>query len=235
MNGLYVSDDMQDRFEVNECRFSKYNKKLVVSLSPFIPFDVANERSAYSLLLLHSRWPSGIESEILPPDSCAVDQLKLLSSEGKLPSSLKTLIEQNMKIESTLAEQGKPNTSFEEDESIENDSDGFDGKSDSDDSNDNGPLDLNSDDDSVNDSTVEPSAFGVKDTPHFRVLNKYDYTEGQGHISRLITERKMNLSAVICFVTQTLLLWHLTRLRDIFSLTKTSIFYDLNCTESCFL
>lgn len=101
-------------FEIGRVRFTRVPKLLVVNQSPHVPFRMDEERSAFSFLFLHQVWPGGLESAIFPPESTAVDHLRLLLKTGKLSPELHALIERKINIQKSLDTQGTPKTGYED-------------------------------------------------------------------------------------------------------------------------
>jgi len=91
-------------FKVGEYMFTKRRKQAVIHLSPHVPMDTADERSAYATLLLHCVWPEGREENIRPPGQSARDRLAELQRNQQLLPHVQSLIERIAVSERTFAE-----------------------------------------------------------------------------------------------------------------------------------
>ena len=110
MDGLFLDRESSKNFVVNEFRFSQLtnSERVIIHCSPYIPFAPENDRSAFSILLLHVPWPNGNESNIIPVGKTASDHLTFLKNSGQLTSDLVHFIDENVGIQKALDEQGVP-------------------------------------------------------------------------------------------------------------------------------
>jgi len=76
--------DVPDLFRVGDVVFKRYARARVVRMSPHVPLDNNNERSAYATLLLHAPWTD--EDSIVEDGSTAVVSLKDVREQGSLPA-----------------------------------------------------------------------------------------------------------------------------------------------------
>jgi len=79
----------------------------VLNLSPFITYDLTDERSAYAILLMHRVWPDGEEDNILPLSKTAVEHLDELIQRGAM-LGLDKLVGPSRRIRTDLAANGTP-------------------------------------------------------------------------------------------------------------------------------
>jgi len=85
--------------------FTRYRKPRVVALSPHVPVNTDDERSAYAILLVHLPWGSGGEKELLAAvarEGGAVALLKIVMDEGRLPAYVKPCLEAMERAEANL-------------------------------------------------------------------------------------------------------------------------------------
>jgi hypothetical protein len=80
------------RFLVGSYIFAVRRQKAIVNMSPFVPIDLGNERSCYTILLMHVPWPEGGEDFIVPADSTAVQMLIDIRKNGLAPKYLNDLL-----------------------------------------------------------------------------------------------------------------------------------------------
>jgi hypothetical protein len=79
----------------------------VLNLSPFINYELTDERSAYAILLMHHVWPNGDEANIRPAGKTAVQHLHDLKDAGLMPD-LDLLVGPSRRIRTDLANNGTP-------------------------------------------------------------------------------------------------------------------------------
>lgn len=91
--------DCEKSFRIADYLFIKRRKSAIIHLSPHIPFDSMDERSAYSTLLLHHIWPNGDENQIVPYGRSAVDVLK----EAQLLEHVKQIVQRHEQSEAHIS------------------------------------------------------------------------------------------------------------------------------------
>ena len=87
-------------FTIGKFQFTRRRKAAVLHLSPHVPINLSDERSAYMILLLHRVWPNGLEENILENDRSAVETL----STCELPSYVHKLLGIVQQSEKSLEE-----------------------------------------------------------------------------------------------------------------------------------
>lgn len=119
MDGLYLNDDAPKSFQVGFYRFNKVKKRYVLHLTPYIPFDIEDDRSAFMLLLLHLPWPNGDESKIIPDNKIgAALHLKYLLEINMLSPHLKHLIQEKSDFQQALDSKETPNNGPDNDDNF---------------------------------------------------------------------------------------------------------------------
>ena len=83
-NNTGFINEGEGSFKIDGYVFSKRKKSAVIHLSPYLVADVADEASAYAILLLHHVWPQGNEEHICPEGQFAVDILNSLIANNRL-------------------------------------------------------------------------------------------------------------------------------------------------------
>ncbi len=99
------------RFRVTNYIFTKHLKDWVLRSSPHIPVNCQEERSCYSILLLHVPWPDtrGFdESDILGEHSTAVARLQYLMEKKLLPAYVLPTLANQIRSETIFSNQGQP-------------------------------------------------------------------------------------------------------------------------------
>ena len=89
-------------------RFAAMKKRVILNISPYIPFDPNNEKSAFSTLLLYSDWGLNGESGILHAEVDAVTRLK--NAYDTLPDYVQRSIRAIQRSEQVLADSGDRST-----------------------------------------------------------------------------------------------------------------------------
>jgi len=85
-------DLSEKSFYVGSYIFSRRRKPAVIHLSPHVPVSDMDERSAFSVLLLHHLWPTCSDKELYPADSTALKHLAELESTNSLLPHVRTLL-----------------------------------------------------------------------------------------------------------------------------------------------
>jgi hypothetical protein len=73
-------------FAIGDLYFVYHKIKQVVHLHPYIPHNVNDEASAFSILLLHTPWPITGDVGLLGNSETAVQRLKIIMDSGIMPS-----------------------------------------------------------------------------------------------------------------------------------------------------
>ena len=97
-----------DKFRVDDVVFTPYQSPKVISLCPYYPQDLTDEESCYSTVLLHTIWPNGQESQVLPPDTTAIVHLDTMIKTKSMPPYVTQALETIQKSETILRNVGKP-------------------------------------------------------------------------------------------------------------------------------
>ena len=92
-------------FQIEDIVYIRYKKSVVIRVSPYIKYDVLDESSCYSMLLLHNPWPPGGEKNILPEGVTAVQKFHSIED---FPSYVQDLVIKLKHQDSVLALQGEP-------------------------------------------------------------------------------------------------------------------------------
>ena len=129
----------QSSFQIDNVIYTLKRKPAVVNLCPYVPIDEKSERSCYSILLLHTPWPSPQgEDGILPnvtldtaageattttTTTTAIEQLRHLQSvPNGLPEYVYPLLVSVQKSDNFITNQGQPCSRLHVNEShIDND------------------------------------------------------------------------------------------------------------------
>lgn len=111
----FVVKDQQKSYLLQGMAITPLRKPDILNMSPSIPVDEANERSAYAILLLHIPWND--ETKLLLPYNTAVEKLRSIIDENKLPSHVSTHTARRKFSENLTLNQGAPqyNTAFDDD------------------------------------------------------------------------------------------------------------------------
>ena len=109
---LLGESDQIMQFRIGDLRFTRSmrEKKIcpnVLSLCPYLTYDLEDERSAYAILLMHRVWENGDEANILPAGSTAVDYLRSLITTGSF-LDIDEIVTPNRRIRTDLAKNGTP-------------------------------------------------------------------------------------------------------------------------------
>jgi len=109
-----------DSFVFNGYRYVAMKKRVILNMSPYIPFDPNKENSAFSTLLLYSDWGLNGEAGILQGEVDAVTRLKI--ALPTLPDYVQQSIRAVQRSEEVLADSGDPSTdtTLSEDEVAKN-------------------------------------------------------------------------------------------------------------------
>ena len=83
--------DAPNKFRVDSIVFTLKKRPVVINFSPHIPYDPTNERSCFSILLMHYPWPNDGEMAILVGD--CISRVKLLVSNDLFPQYIKDTLE----------------------------------------------------------------------------------------------------------------------------------------------
>jgi len=109
--GTTLCADAPKTFSVDGIRFSLAKTPNVLSLCPYMSYDLDDEASAYAILLMHRVWPDGDEGCIVPPGVTAVCHLAGLIRGGEM-TDIEHLIGANRRIRTDLATNGTPMPGF---------------------------------------------------------------------------------------------------------------------------
>jgi len=182
MDGLFLHRSSSKNFVVNNYRFSQLtnSERVIIHCSPYIPFEPENDRSAFSLLLLHVPWPNGNESNIVPIGKSASEHLAFLKTSELLTPALLRFIDENVGIQKALDEQGVPKEGIDSAHMNDESNDGCIESNDED-----GGFPEGENDESENDSTEIKAQFpqGTDDVVN---LTEDQYHSGKDHIAHLM-------------------------------------------------
>ena len=92
LNEYGFIDDIIKSFQIDDIIYTKYKTKKVVNMSPHIPTDPDNERSAYSILLLHTVWPVLGERYLIDYFETAAKSLKAKIHQLTIPMYLHKML-----------------------------------------------------------------------------------------------------------------------------------------------
>ena len=104
-NFAALEEDAPGKFRIGKYVYTKYDKPVVLNLSPYLSFDPDDEASAYAMLLLHTVWPGGDEDNLLPDCVGAVEHLK---AQRDVCPEIDAFLEPNRRIRTDLAKNGTP-------------------------------------------------------------------------------------------------------------------------------
>ena len=65
-----------EKFEIEGIVYSRVKQQIIIHLCPYVPYDIIDERSVYSTLLMHLPWTINGEINLLLRHVKAVDALK---------------------------------------------------------------------------------------------------------------------------------------------------------------
>lgn len=116
------------KFQIGEIVYTLYKRPIVVNMCPFVPIDDIDERSCYSILLMHTPWPEGGEHQLIPEDHTAVSQLRRITIHKMLPEYVQPMLRKIQTSQDLRENNGRPtsngtdetNTKDQEDEAVEN-------------------------------------------------------------------------------------------------------------------
>jgi PIF1-like helicase len=81
------------KFLLNGLLYSKLARPVIVNVSPYVPIDNSDEKSAYATILLHTPWPIDGEEMIMHPEGTAVAKLQNYISTDQLPTYVIPMME----------------------------------------------------------------------------------------------------------------------------------------------
>lgn len=79
--------DAPTKFRIDGIVYTLKKRPVVINLSPHIPYDPINEKSCFSLLLMHYPWPVHGESAIVVSES--INKVKNLLQNDLFPHYIK--------------------------------------------------------------------------------------------------------------------------------------------------
>ena len=98
------------KFIIDKLVFTKRRHPAVIGLCPYIPVDDADDRSAYSTLLLHVPWPAAGESAILVGHDNVQEALEAAKTDDRVPQYAICSIDARRHSDDMFRNQGMPDT-----------------------------------------------------------------------------------------------------------------------------
>lgn len=77
-------------------------------MCPFVPIDCIDERSCYSILLMHTPWPEGGELNIVAENLTAVEQLAYVMTEKLMPEYVQPMLNKIQMSQNIRSNNGRP-------------------------------------------------------------------------------------------------------------------------------
>jgi hypothetical protein len=105
-----LPDLSSGRFVINKIGYTLKKKPVILCLAPFVPVDTSEERSCFSLLLLHLPWPDTGEAGLLAQHGNAVVAYHAAMQHGLFPPYVVNAIAESAKSQ-TLADSSAQLTS----------------------------------------------------------------------------------------------------------------------------
>lgn len=144
----HIENGLQ-KFQIGEIVYTAYKRPIVINLCPFVPIDDIDERSCYSILIMHTPWPEGGESHLIHEDNTAVSQLRRIIMDKMLPEYVEPMLRKIQTSQEIRENNGRPRPDGAEEA----------GEGDSDDARvDNGRGDEDSDDDHNDDDNYDDNS-----------------------------------------------------------------------------
>ena len=189
INNTYRFSKVKTETKTEKKSTKTKTKRLVIHTSPYIPFQPADDRSAFSLLLLHTPWPGGEEAALVPAGVTPAQHLASLKERGELPASLVELIERHVTIQQSLDDQGTPTEGM--DSTAFDLADEDDGCAEENDSGEEDDRPGDGEDDGMRDVDAADADLSIAQcfapsTPNVVNLNEVQYQTGKDHIARLV-------------------------------------------------
>lgn len=190
-----LSSDAPEKFRIGDLYFTRVKRDGIVcprvlSLCPYMTYDIEDETSAYALLLMHRVWPGGLEENILPPEYSAVQYLRHLVDSGQF-EGLSDIVTPNRRIRDDLAKGGyeefrhirarRDDDTDSEDENVGKDEDYFDCKNDEDVAFDD--FKQNADADAPRDDVFNES---IQSGESFIKLTRKEYLMGKNNLNKIV-------------------------------------------------
>ena len=115
------------KFIVGNYVYTRLQKDCVVNMCPHVPLDFNDERSCYSILLVHTVWPIEGEINILNGKPTAIERLRDMKQKNDILPYVSCTLERNHQSQTlrnqagTLRDLNNNNDGIIDDESADND------------------------------------------------------------------------------------------------------------------
>jgi DNA replication protein DnaC len=90
--GIIQLNEKTKKFQVDNMIYTRLRKNSIVNVCPYVPFNLEEEKSCYSTLLIHTAWPMEGEKCLLLDCDSSIQRLKQLISEGGLPTYVQPML-----------------------------------------------------------------------------------------------------------------------------------------------